>query len=806
MPIRARSRALTRILKPMKLIYRQYLTGVQRKVCFNFIKEDVDKYTNETIPRKYFSGGTGSFAMTRAYTHQDPIHVEFSMTHGETDETEKEVTRDKFEILAIAARESPKEPAAAFRPQASERRARVKVGIMRSEAANMTAIEWDRNSAGIMRWLYQKEEHGSTLGITMHIGGVPNFISYSLVELEGTFPSVLIEKGPEIQEAIAGMLRTKERRLRPVREYVAKVINEALTRSAAMTATINNVSHSFKMSDMNPVQRNNMLRSRFTEAVGQDTGITFDAWKEAIHQLAGGEISDGVYVQVRQNGPWYLIGTVRDPVMKNFRVIVLEKEPRLRISFSEKLQGPRVVDQVIVNGNIVRVYLQAGNPGEEETFNLNNLNGILHVAQEESRAVRSLEDKLRRVTGGLRSKEQAISDAVLRKAKTLNELNEYMRVFNDSHIDIPGIVFPEFYFEGDVLRWNQGSASIKIGTRKAEEGSQEVEIDRDQAAERLAHAMQEYIEKKYWEDIESLKIVWIKNAVHAHNVLSTEVSRKRRLERRINEVLEKANAEYAISGKERIKTESLRLVGEDVLSYVRDFGVFIEVDPVSIISDTFGNSNNYQIKVGKIAIADQNGAITAGVGQVVDKFAKQITEDYGLSEAMTSQQQVPVNKKMRFARAQNHPSHRSHVIFKANRTGKPSRWGFQERRLHGTDSIRSPSARTSSLPGILTGFLRVVGLTSVLFLTSQAAFNRKVYADTHPAAIVEKVNGGIDFNSANLNLKIKRDGNGVPLPIGQQDMASLSHLEGLEPVVLDIHPASMSTPFFSQLKNNPSPA
>ena len=49
--------------------------------------------------------------------------------------------------------------------------------------------------------------------------------------------------------------------------------------------------------------------------------------------------------------------------------------------------------------------------------------------------------------------------------------------------------------------------------------------------------------------------------------------------------------------------------------------------------------------------------------------------------------------------------------------------------------------------------------------------------------------GGIDFNAANLNLQIKRDGKGVPLPMMQQDMASLSHLDGLVPVILEIKPA-----------------
>src|SRR5271167_3550017 len=42
--------------KNNEAIYKQYLRAFKKGV-FNFIKEDVDKYTNETIPRKYFSGG-----------------------------------------------------------------------------------------------------------------------------------------------------------------------------------------------------------------------------------------------------------------------------------------------------------------------------------------------------------------------------------------------------------------------------------------------------------------------------------------------------------------------------------------------------------------------------------------------------------------------------------------------------------------------------------------------------------------------------------------------------------------------------
>ena len=58
--------------------------------------------------------------------------------------------------------------------------------------------------------------------------------------------------------------------------------------------------------------------------------------------------------------------------------------------------------------------------------------------------------------------------------------------------------------------------------------------------------------------------------------------------------------------------------------------------------------------------------------------------------------------------------------------------------------------------------------------------------------------GGIDLNSANLNMRIKRDGAGVPLPLGQQDPAMLN-APGFVPVIWDIRPA-VNVPLLSELK------
>lgn len=80
-------------------------------------------------------------------------------------------------------------------------------------------------------------------------------------------------------------------------------------------------------------------------------------------------------------------------------------------------------------------------------------------------------------------------------------------------------------------------------------------------------------------------------------------------------------------------------------------------------------------------------------------------------------------------------------------------------------------------------------------------FSRKVHSQHAYKSLQEaKDLGGIDFNSANLNLQIKRDGKGVPLPINQQNLANI-HLEGLIPVVEKIFPAS-KTQLLSQLQLN----
>ncbi|MBF0594709.1 MAG: hypothetical protein HQL22_07060 [Candidatus Omnitrophica bacterium] len=60
-------------------------------------------------------------------------------------------------------------------------------------------------------------------------------------------------------------------------------------------------------------------------------------------------------------------------------------------------------------------------------------------------------------------------------------------------------------------------------------------------------------------------------------------------------------------------------------------------------------------------------------------------------------------------------------------------------------------------------------------------------------ADLERAKGGIDFAQSYLDMQIKRDGAGVLLPMSQQNLDNI-HINGLEPVILDIRPAaSVST-------------
>lgn len=70
-----------------------------------------------------------------------------------------------------------------------------------------------------------------------------------------------------------------------------------------------------------------------------------------------------------------------------------------------------------------------------------------------------------------------------------------------------------------------------------------------------------------------------------------------------------------------------------------------------------------------------------------------------------------------------------------------------------------------------------------------------------PATDKKFIKGGIDLNPVNLNLQIKRDGNGVPLPVEFQDIPNIN-VNGFVPVIINITPVT-NLPLLLGTNTNP---
>jgi CheY-like chemotaxis protein len=77
------------------------------------------------------------------------------------------------------------------------------------------------------------------------------------------------------------------------------------------------------------------------------------------------------------------------------------------------------------------------------------------------------------------------------------------------------------------------------------------------------------------------------------------------------------------------------------------------------------------------------------------------------------------------------------------------------------------------------------------FVIASSSVGEQSIVASSPAAV-----GGIDFDPTNMNLQIKRDGRGVPLPLPQQNLQQIN-IEGLFPVIINIVPiTTQSLPIF----------
>jgi hypothetical protein len=91
---KAKVRGVDQDPKTNEAIYRQYLAAYKKGV-FNFIKEDTDRLTNETIPRKYFSGGEVSYDLAMRTLGREPIKKIKTLIGNQAMVVETEIKNDE---------------------------------------------------------------------------------------------------------------------------------------------------------------------------------------------------------------------------------------------------------------------------------------------------------------------------------------------------------------------------------------------------------------------------------------------------------------------------------------------------------------------------------------------------------------------------------------------------------------------------------------------------------------------------------------------------------------------------------------
>lgn len=108
-------------------------------------------------------------------------------------------------------------------------------------------------------------------------------------------------------------------------------------------------------------------------------------------------------------------------------------------------------------------------------------------------------------------------------------------------------------------------------------------------------------------------------------------------------------------------------------------------------------------------------------------------------------------------------------------------------------SQRVQATRSEDMKRLDAKILTLQNMIDELKKSSSPAANDEIRATK------EEV-GGIDLNPALLNLQIKRDGEGVPLPLFQQPIHNM-HIDGFLPVIIQITPISVSPLFLGLLQN-----
>lgn len=255
----------------------------------------------------------------------------------------------------------------------------------------------------------------------------------------------------------------------------------------------------------------------------------------------------------------------------------------------------------------------------------------------------------------------------------------------------------------------------------------------------------------------------------------TDTERAQQLIEKINTANKDEQVILRIRLIDEMVTGLLALYQDEIMADIIE-GNWIKKDDLDFLEWFVSYTGDYQKPVAELLDMIEDKEIRE---EILDTIFSEIQ---GILERHKPKIDTVINLKTEFFKTKQHLSHQE--AFK-----KVNTWValfLQTIPAHKFDRLEEYSARLEK------------GLNN---LKQKNPLSRKVASKSDKAMLIlqEKDVGGIDLNPDHLNLQIKRDDNGIPLPVHLQNVENID-IEGLTPVIINIVPTTFEhLPFLGSM-------
>jgi len=746
--------------KTNEQIYRQYLKAYKKGV-FNFIKEDMDKYTNEMIPRKYFSGGTGDYAMAQQELGRNPIkttdsaqaleQAQVQIADGQDDYTqvraaevneasvlEKQANNQSMSGALLIIHERNKD-----RPKPTTSTVELKEGETLKEFARRTYLTVAQVRAA-------NSGRSVVSGISVELKFMPISTVSEDLPLEyrafGQPTSLII---PYIDPAMTSAASAQEAGAR--RRYIQGVMRknaEVIFSNDAMRAVPVEIEQGetlaaiARRAGISVSRLRQVNQGRVFAPAGTMQFLPIEQLSENT-PLAGRVGSMPIYLRIPTRG--YVQGPANAAMTAMAPHIGKELQLARKVAAREEIIGDNKI--WIPAGSQLTVLDQRGDLVKVA------VNEIAHTTLGAAYGVKKIEQKQGQVT-----------EAWLPINNDIGTLKEQHVTLGEHEIG-----------SKMVLAHNWRGRDTRIIDRNSDwipEGSKLIVSETKEIAGNL------FVRVK----IEELAFVTtgatggLKKARQGMEVwMPFDTTAFRAESLTTHNFGEKLEVTHNIPARQGA-------IEEKDSSWI-PHGSLI----TPLMEKRLPNGTVYvEVKVDQLATTPFN--VAYGLPKAVSSTAFWIPSDSSLTLGRQSTLAHDVRARREQVTGRDSyfiPSHASLTII-----------GTEQNGLLRVQVNQMPSHRADVPYQGSYGGRRQVDAGAEVFIPGSY-----VEPAEKPVASAAKPGyGGIDFNAAHLRLQIKRDGKGVPLPISQQDLENIK-IDGLVPIIIDIRPAN-SVPIFSQLQNS----